>query len=37
MSNTEPNSKAVMRFAAIDPYIETNIISPTESKGRDKD
>ena len=25
-----------MRFAAIDPYIETNIVSPVESRTRDR-
>lgn len=35
MSNTEPN-RTILRFAAIDPYIETNIVSPTETRDRGK-
>lgn len=37
MSNTEQRNKAAFRFAAIDPYIETNIVSPEESRTRDRD
>lgn len=36
MSNTEQRKNNVFRFAAIDPYVETNIVSPDESRTRDK-
>lgn len=34
MSNTNDKARATLTFAAIDPYIEQNIVLPTESKGK---
>lgn len=36
MSSTQVNSKKKVSFAAIDPYIETNIVLPVEKSTKDK-
>lgn len=37
MSNTQSKERANVRFLALDPYLETNIVSPTEKRIPGKD
>ena len=37
MSNTQSKERANVKFLALDPYLETNIISPTEKRVPGKD
>ena len=37
MNNTQSKERANVSFLAIDPYIETNIVSPTEKSVPGKD